>query len=124
MTAVRSKNTAPEIKVRRYLHKAGLRYRLHVRTLPGIPDITLPKYRVGIMVHGCFWHQHQSCAKARLPSTNQLFWSEKLSDNVRRDGLIYKALGARGWKVIVAWECEVRNAQRLSQLGFEVRGHR
>lgn len=122
MAAVRSSHTKPEVRVRKYLHAAGLRYRLHVRNLPGAPDIVLPKYRTIIFVHGCFWHQHAHCAKAKLPTTNRSFWSEKLAGNARRDYLIRKVLLEEGWKVLIVWECETRDPQRLAYVLGQVRG--
>jgi DNA mismatch endonuclease (patch repair protein) len=121
MAAVRTKHTAPELRVRKYLHAVGLRYRLHVRALPGSPDIVLPKYRAVVFVHGCFWHQHAHCAKAKLPTTNQSFWSEKLSGNARRDRRTRQALRDTGWKPLIVWECETRNPQRLARLAEKIR---
>ncbi len=122
MAAVRTKHTAPEMRVRKYLHAVGLRFRLHVRALPGAPDIVLPKYRTVIFVHGCFWHQHARCPKAKLPTTNQTFWSEKLSGNARRDRLTKQALQREGWNVLIVWECETRDPQRLARTVEQVRG--
>ena len=122
MAAVRTRHTAPEMRVRKYVHAAGLRYRLHVRSLPGAPDIVLPKYRTVIFVHGCFWHQHEHCVKAKLPTTNLSFWSEKLAGNAHRDRLAQQALRAEGWKVFTVWECETRDPQRLALVVEQVRG--
>lgn len=122
MAAVRTSHTRPEISVRKYLHAAGFRYRLHVRSLPGAPDIVLPKYRTIVFVHGCFWHQHVRCPKAKLPATNQSFWSAKLAGNAQRDRLKRQALQAEGWKVLTVWECETRDPLRLANIVKQVRG--
>ncbi|HVT16141.1 MAG TPA: DNA mismatch endonuclease Vsr [Thermoanaerobaculia bacterium] len=121
MAAVRTKDTLPEMRVRKYLHFAGLRFRVHVRGLPGSPDIVLPRYRTVIFVHGCFWHQHGSCLKAKLPTTNQRFWSEKISGNALRDRLTKEALQAEGWRVLTVWECETPDLKRLGRIVDQVR---
>ena len=121
MAAIRTRHTAPEVRVRRYLYAAGLRYRLHVDDLPGVPDIVLPRYRTVIFVHGCFWHQHSRCAKAKLPTTNRSFWAEKLAGNARRDRLAGQALRGEGWSVLTVWECETRDPGRLAHIVDEVR---
>ena len=107
MSAVKGKDTKPEILVRKWLHAAGYRFRLHVKELPGKPDIVLPKYKTVIFVNGCFWHQHQGCPHAKLPATNKEFWEDKLRKNAERDARNYQELRARGWKVRIIWECEV-----------------
>lgn len=107
MRRVRAKDTMPEIIVRKALHAAGLRFRLHRKDLPGKPDIVLPKRNVCIFVNGCFWHQHEGCAKAHRPKTNTSFWNKKLSANVVRDKQDQEKLKELGWKVIVLWECEI-----------------
>jgi len=122
MAAVRNRHTEPEMRVRRYLHAAGLRFRLHARNLPGVPDLVLPKYRAVVFVHGCFWHQHPRCPKAKLPATNSSFWSEKLIGNARRDLVTLKALREAGWKALVVWECETRDLDRLKRLVSQIRG--
>ena len=106
MSRIRSKDTAPEIRVRSMLHKAGYRFRLHVKDLPGKPDIVLPKYKTVIFVHGCFWHRHKGCSKATTPSTNSEYWKKKFQRNVERDKQDQAELKKLGWKVIVIWECE------------------
>lgn len=111
MSSVKSKNTKPEICVRSLLHKAGFRFRLFRKDLPGSPDIVLPKFGTVIFVHGCFWHGH-SCPKGRRPNSNQKFWNEKLNKNLCRDTSNYASLKALGWKVIVVWECEAENSTR------------
>lgn len=118
MSRVRSKNTKPELAVRRALHGMGYRFRLHRKDLPGKPDVVLPKHRVTVFVHGCFWHQHPGCPKATMPKNNAAFWREKLKWNVERDERNRKRLRGAGWRTVVIWECEVggaaRHARRLS----------
>lgn len=113
MSRIRSKNTKPEVTVRRMLHARGLRFRLHRRDLPGKPDIVLPRYRLVILVHGCFWHQHEGCRLASKPKTRSEYWTPKLAGNVRRDLEAQAALHALGWRVEIIWECEVRSAQAI-----------
>lgn len=115
MSRVRSRNTAAEIRVRSYLHRAGFRYRLHEAKLPGSPDIVLPKYRAVVFVHGCFWHQHPGCPRASLPKSNTEFWRNKLSRNIERDLENRRALESSGWKVFVVWTCEI-GKERLEDL--------
>lgn len=110
---VRSKNTRPEMLVRRGLHARGLRYRVHVRSLPGTPDIVLPRHGVVVFVHGCFWHQHLNCKKAALPATRTEFWAAKLRRNVERDAEHVRRLERAGWRVVVVWECELKDTDRL-----------
>ncbi|MBQ8479432.1 MAG: DNA mismatch endonuclease Vsr [Akkermansia sp.] len=109
MSAVKGKDTKPELLVRKWLHAAGYRFRLHVKDLPGKPDIVLPKYKTVIFVNGCFWHQHQDCQHAKLPETNKQFWEDKLRKNVERDERNYQELKGMGWNVWLIWECEVKN---------------
>ena len=108
MAGIKSKDTQPEMRVRRFLHAKGFRYRLHDRTLPGAPDICLPRYRVVIFVHGCFWHRHKGCSLSYVPATNKERWLPKFQKNVERDRKNIKALISAGWKVIVLWECGLR----------------
>ena len=115
MRAIRPKNTKPEILVRQGLHALGYRFRLHRRDLPGTPDIVLPRLRIAIQVHGCFWHQHSTCRAGRLPATRQGYWSSKLARNVERDRENEKALNALGWTVLTIWECETRDRNGLIQ---------
>lgn len=108
MSGIRGRNTRPEMAVRRHLHAAGLRFRLHRKDLPGKPDIVLPRHKVAIFVHGCFWHRHAGCPKATTPSSNVEFWQKKFADNVARDVRDRAALEALGWRVLVVWECELK----------------
>ena len=109
MSAIKSKNTKPEIKVRKVLHSMGYRFRLHSKDLPGSPDIVLPKYKTVIFVHGCFWHRHQNCKYASTPKTRQEFWNKKFNENINRDKLNQENLSSKGWKIIVVWECEIKD---------------
>jgi DNA mismatch endonuclease (patch repair protein) len=114
MARVRNKNTAPEVLVRKILHHLGYRFRLHRHDLPGHPDIVLPKYRTVVFVHGCFWHSH-NCAKGKRPATRTDFWDAKLDKNLERDRASQALLEENGWRVIVVWECETRNAESLER---------
>lgn len=108
MARIRSKDTQPEMLVRHRLHAAGLRYRLHVKSLPGTPDLALPRHRTIVNVHGCFWHAHQECRYFRWPSSHRDAWAAKLIRNVERDRASASALRAAGWSVLTVWECELR----------------
>lgn len=108
MSRIRSKNTKPELMVRKYLHAFGFRYRLHDRSLPGKPDLVLPKYKTAVFVHGCFWHSHQNCRYAVMPKSNTEYWTKKISGNVTRDQGVSVKLSELGWKQIVLWECDLR----------------
>ncbi|HVB81059.1 MAG TPA: DNA mismatch endonuclease Vsr [Candidatus Binataceae bacterium] len=116
MSRIRSSGTKPEIAVRRALHGMGFRFRLHRRDLPGKPDIVLPKYKLVIFVHGCFWHQHPDCKLASRPKTRGEYWGPKLTSNVARDQRHLRALEEMGWRVETVWECETRDAKRLAQV--------
>jgi DNA mismatch endonuclease, patch repair protein len=109
MRAVRGKDTAPEMTVRRLLHGAGFRFRLHRRDLPGSPDVVLPRWRAAIFVHGCFWHQHPGCARAKRPRARPEYWQPKFARNVERDQEATHRLRALGWRVLVVWECELKD---------------
>jgi DNA mismatch endonuclease, patch repair protein len=115
MGLVRQKDTAPELIVRRLLHRMGCRFRLHRRDLPGRPDIVLPRHRLAIFVHGCFWHRHDdpACTLARLPKTRLDFWLPKFEANQARDAAAEAALAAAGWRVLVFWQCQLRDAAAL-----------
>ena len=114
MVANKSKDTKPEVAVRRLLHALGYRFRIHRKDLPGKPDIVLPKHRTVIFVHGCFWHHHEGCKAASTPASNIDFWQTKFRRNRERDAQVKAQLESMGWKVIVIWECEVKTivAQR------------
>ena len=109
MSAIKSKNTKPEIKVRKVLHSMGYRFRLHRKDLPGSPDIVLPKYKTVIFVHGCFWHRHENCKYASTPKTRQEFWEAKFRENINRDKKHQENLSSMGWKIIIVWECEIKD---------------
>lgn len=115
MSGIRVRDTKPEKIVRSVLHRLGYRFRLQRRDLPGRPDIVLPKYKTVIFVHGCFWHQHEGCRKARRPKSNQEFWNSKLDANVHRDHRNQAALEELGWHVIVVWECETSHPDNISE---------
>jgi DNA mismatch endonuclease (patch repair protein) len=120
MAGIRRRDTAPELAVRRYLHAAGLRFRVDCRQLPGAPDLVFAKYRVALFVHGCFWHRHGGCRFATSPTSRAQFWSEKFDANVRRDRDAEARLRMLGWNVIVAWECETRDVDFLDQLFWQI----
>ncbi|MCL1999904.1 MAG: very short patch repair endonuclease [Planctomycetes bacterium] len=120
MGAICSSNTTPEIMVRRLLYKAGFRFRLHAKNLPGSPDIVLPKYGAVVFVHGCFWHGHD-CPSFRLPKTRKMFWQNKIEKNQARDGLAATTLRRDGWRVAVVWECALRGRGRIRPERMEKR---
>jgi DNA mismatch endonuclease, patch repair protein len=107
MRAIRGKNSAPELAVRRAAHGLGFRFRLHRRDLPGSPDMVFPRWRTAIFVNGCFWHGHHGCRRSKLPASNVEFWKTKLTANIVRDRKNYAALRKMGWHVAVIWQCEV-----------------
>ena len=115
MSRIRGKNTKPEKLVRSLLHRMGYRFRLHRRDLPGKPDIVLPKYKTVIFVHGCFWHRHRGCKLAYTPRSRIEFWQKKFRSNVARDKKVQHALKAKGWRVIVVWECQPENSALLQE---------
>ena len=123
MRAVKSRDTAPELMVRSFLHAAGLRYRLHDRHLPGCPDLVLAARRTVVFVHGCFWHQHVGCERASRPRSNTNYWNAKLDRNVARDARQQRELENAGWKVEVIWECETRDPESLARHLAEIRHH-
>lgn len=116
MSRIRSKDTSPEMRVRSYLHKAGFRFRLHEKSLPGRPDIVLPKYRTVIFVHGCFWHRHLGCKLAYMPKTRVEFWREKFRHNVERDRVKKDQLLESGWTVLTVWECMSKDDNKLREV--------
>jgi DNA mismatch endonuclease (patch repair protein) len=115
MSSVKNKDTKPELIVRKLLHSMGYRFRLHRKDLPGSPDIVLPKYKVVIFVHGCFWHGHEGCPRAKLPKTNTEFWEVKITKNMARDAEGVQNLSKMGWKSLVIWTCEIRDLEELSK---------
>ncbi|RZK44726.1 MAG: DNA mismatch endonuclease Vsr [Hymenobacter sp.] len=118
MARVRSKNTAPEMLVRRYLHGQGFRFKIHDSTLPGTPDIVLPRFKTVVFIQGCFWHSHgESCTVCSgAPKTNVDFWLDKLSRNIKGDRVAQTALGEAGWQVLLVWGCELKRASRGATL--------
>ena len=115
MSFVRAKNTRPELAVRRLLHAMGFRFRLHKDDLPGKPDIVLPKKKTAIFVHGCFWHRHKGCVRTTTPENNCEFWADKFRRNKLRDQSNRNKLKRLGWKVVIVWECETAQMERLRQ---------
>ena len=113
MAAIKSKNTKPEIAVRKLLHSLGYRFRLHRKDLPGSPDIVLPKYKTVIFVHGCFWHRHKGCKYKTTPKTRKEFWENKFNENIKRDKNNFKELKKLNWKVLVIWECQLKNLENF-----------
>ncbi|MEW7974478.1 MAG: very short patch repair endonuclease [Candidatus Thiodiazotropha endolucinida] len=113
MSAVKGKDTNPEVRVRKALHANGYRFRLHRKDLPGKPDIVLPKYNTCIFVHGCFWHQHPGCKRATLPTTRREFWTKKFQANKKRDSQTKEQLEKLGWHVCIIWECKTKNSETL-----------
>ena len=109
MSRIRGKDTRPEIVLRSLMHRAGFRYRLHDKKLPGKPDLVLPKYKTAIFVNGCYWHRHQGCPKATTPKTNTAFWTKKFEETVERDARKKSELIESGWRVVTIWECELEN---------------
>tara|TARA_Y100001978_G_scaffold39803_1_gene35393 strand:- start:162 stop:530 length:369 start_codon:yes stop_codon:yes gene_type:complete len=120
MSAIRSKNTKPEIAVRKLLHSMGYRFRLHGKDLPGSPDIVLPKYKTVIFVHGCFWHRHENCKYASTPKTRIEFWENKFKANVKRDLEIQENIKNIEWRSFVIWECETKNMENLRVKIFDI----
>lgn len=110
MSRIHGKNTSPELKVRRWLHGRGFRFRVNVRMLPGSPDIVLAKYRTCIFVNGCFWHGHDGCRLYTHPKSNREFWEQKVARNKMRDQIVEAKLESMGWYVLTVWECELKGA--------------
>lgn len=109
MSRIKGRDTKPELLLRSLLHRAGFRFRVHAKDLPGKPDIVLPKYKVAIFVHGCFWHRHAGCRNATMPSTRAEFWSEKFRGNVERDARNIAAISDAGWSALTVWECDLKS---------------
>lgn len=113
MRLIKREHTQPELVVRRLLHGMGLRFRLHSKSLPGSPDVVLPKRRTVVFVHGCYWHRHPGCRYASTPKTRQDFWLPKFASNVERDNRKAEQLRELGWRVVVVWECETKDVMSL-----------
>lgn len=111
MASITAKDTKPELRVRKALHRLGYRYRLHDRNLPGTPDLIFRKYKAVIMVNGCFWHGHD-CTLFRMPATNREFWRNKIENNRRRDRKVSAELLASGWRVLTIWECSLKGSHK------------
>ena len=116
MSSIHASSTKPELKLRRALWRKGYRYRVNDRRFAGAPDIVLPKYRTAIFVHGCFWHGHKDCKNYVVPKTNTSFWVEKVARNQKRDEDVWRQLEAKGWFVVIVWECELANKNLDSTL--------
>ena len=125
MSNISGKETKPEILVRKFLFGKGFRYRKNVKKMPGTPDIVLPKYNTIVFIHGCFWHGHDKCPKGALPTTNAKFWKQKISRNIARDKSNKEKLLDLGWRVIIIWQCEIKNKnialKRLNHLVHQIK---
>ena len=121
MSGIRSKNTKPELLVRKALFAAGFRFRLYRNDIIGVPDIVLSGRRVAIFVHGCFWHMHKGCRHAKLPATRREFWLNKLSRNVERDATAQEVLLRQGWRVLVIWECVTKDNELMKELPVKLK---
>ena len=119
MSQIHSSSTKPELRLRYALWRLGFRYRINDKRLPGSPDIVLPRYRTAVFVHGCFWHGHKGCKNYTVPKTNTEFWTAKVSRNQERDQEVWRKLEAKGWSVIIVWECELEKS-RLDETVFKV----
>ena len=115
MANIKGGDTTPEHAVRRIAHRMGLRFRLHRKDLPGRPDLIFPRHRLAVFVHGCFWHRHEGCRNAYMPKSRVEFWTEKFTGNVARDKRNEEALRNLGWRTLVIWECETRNAENIGR---------
>jgi DNA mismatch endonuclease (patch repair protein) len=116
MARIRARDTRPELLVRSYLHKQGFRFRVHVKDLPGTPDIVLPKYKTLIFIQGCFWHGHEGCKEFRLPKTRTEWWAEKITRNKKKEAENSVKLDELGWNSLVIWTCELRKPRREETL--------
>ena len=110
MSNIHSKDTTPEVLLRNGLWHCGFRYRVNYKRLPGCPDIVMPKYRTAIFVHGCFWHGHKNCSKYSVPKSNTDYWTAKIARNQQRDQDVWRQLVAKGWFVIIVWECQLKKS--------------
>lgn len=122
MSAIRGKNTKPELLMRQWLFSRGYRYRLNVNSVPGHPDLFLRKYNTAIFVNGCFWHRHKDCKYAYTPKSNSEFWRRKFNDNVNRDNEVQQALKSRGIKQVVIWECTIKKMMKNVEYKNEILG--
>lgn len=120
MGRIRSKDTSPELRVRSMIHRAGYRYRLHAKAMPGKPDIVMRRHRTVVFVNGCFWHRHEGCRYATTPASNTEYWRRKFERTVARDKESQEALGRDGWQVLVIWECQTRDGAKLANLLAEI----
>jgi len=122
MASVGQKDTKPELRVRSFLHRRGLRYRLHAKDLPGKPDLVFPRFKTALFVNGCFWHGHQdqNCKLARTPKSNVSFWIKKIQTNRERDQKNWAHLKKMGWATIIVWECELSTPERLDEVFTEL----
>lgn len=118
MSHIKNKDNKPEELVRKYLFSKGFRYRKNVKTLPGCPDIVLPKYKTVVFINGCFWHMHDGCSKFVWPKSNEEYWTKKLLRNKKRDDESKLSLEELGWKVLIVWECELKKAVREERLNL------
>jgi DNA mismatch endonuclease (patch repair protein) len=114
MSRIKGWDTEPEKTVRSCLHRLGYRFRLHVENLPGKPDIVMPKHKAVFFVHGCFWHGHEGCKRSTRPTSNVEFWNDKIEANIRRDEEVKKQLAKMGWKVLVVWQCHLKDEDTLA----------
>jgi DNA mismatch endonuclease Vsr len=117
MSRIRGKDTKPELIVRKYLFSKGFRYRLHDKSLPGRPDIVLAKYKTVIFIHGCFWHGHEGCKYFVIPKTRTDWWLNKINRSKTNDEKVFSSLEKSGWRIIIVWECELRDTKKISILG-------
>jgi DNA mismatch endonuclease (patch repair protein) len=114
MAAVHSRNTGPELLIRRFLRSHGVGYRIHDAGLPGKPDIAVPRYKIAIFIHGCFWHGHEQCPRGRLPKSRVKYWKAKIEANKQRDRLVEEGIRGAGWQPLVIWECQLRTQRAAS----------
>ena len=121
MSQIKSKENKPEVLVRKYLFSKGLRYRKNVKTLPGCPDIVLPKFKTVVFINGCFWHMHEGCPKFVWPKSNEEYWINKILRNKQRDEVSKKSLENLGWKVIIVWECELKKTKIEERLNLLIK---